>query len=191
MEQIDVDPADARRRLEDAGAMVSEDGGGWRARLGGSVVRDRGNAVSVEGNVDRVREVVEGGGSATVYFDGASRGNPGPAAAAYVVEDPDGVVVEDAREIGEATNNEAEYAALLDAVTEARELGYVDVEAVGDSQLVVEQVRGNWRCKADNLRPLLQQVKDVVDGFDGFEIRHVPREMNERADELANEVLDG
>ncbi len=191
MEELDVDAAEARRKLGRAGAEVTEDGDGWRAVLGGSVVEESGGGVRVEGNVDRVRRLLEDGGSATVYFDGACRGNPGPAAAAYVVEDEDGVVTEDARELGETTNNEAEYAALLAAVTEARELGYTEVEAVGDSQLVVEQVKGNWRCKADNLRPLLHQVNDVVESFDGFRIRHVPREVNERADELANEVLDG
>ena len=191
METIDVDPDEARRKLQQAGAEVAEESGGWRARLGGSVVVEKEGCVGVDGNVDRVRRMLEGDGSATVYFDGASRGNPGPAAAAYVVEDADGVVLEDAREIGDATNNEAEYAALLDALTEARELGYTEVEAVGDSQLIVEQVRGNWRCKADNLRPLLENVRDVADSFEGFEIRHVPREANEVADELANEVLDG
>lgn len=191
MEHIDVDPDEARRKLEHAGADVEEEPEGWRARLGGSVVVEQEYGVEVEGNVARMRRMLEGDGSATVYFDGASRGNPGPAAAAYVVEDADGVVVEDAREIGTATNNEAEYAALLDALAEARELGYSEVEAVGDSQLVVEQVRGNWRCRADNLRPLLEQVQDVAGSFDGFGIRHVPRESNEVADELANEVLDG
>jgi ribonuclease HI len=185
----------ARERLEAAGAEVEEDDDGWRARHGGGVVTAEAedDGVVLRGNEERLRRILadEGdGGKATVAFDGASRGNPGPSAAAYVVNDEDGVVKREGEVIGEATNNEAEYVALLRGLVKARELGYSAVEALGDSELVVEQVSGEWRCRADNLKPLCEEVLEVTGSFEEFEIRHVPREENTAADELANAALD-
>ena len=186
----DMKPKKARERLERAGAEMERRSDGWRARLGGGVAVYDGE-LSLVGNTDRLASVLtDGGGEATVEFDGASRGNPGPAAAAYVIRDCDGVVKRDGEAIGEATNNEAEYMALLNGLIEARELGYERVEAVGDSELVVKQVGGDWRCKADNLKPLCDEVVETAEAFDGFEIRHVPRETNTEADETANRALD-
>jgi ribonuclease HI len=126
-----------------------------------------------------------------VNVDGGSRGNPGPAAIAAVVTDPSGnELAERAETIGEATNNVAEYRALLLGIQLAKELGGDEVELVADSLLIVEQVRGNWKVKQAHLRPLREQVVDALEDFKGWTIRHVKRGENERADELLNEALD-
>lgn len=124
-----------------------------------------------------------------VEFDGASRGNPGPAGIGYRVL-PDGDGVEGHDYIGEATNNEAEYRALIRGLESALEKGYTDVIAEGDSQLVVRQVRGQYNVGAENLVPLYEEARELVNQFDYFEIRHVKRSKNEGADDLANEALD-
>lgn len=124
-----------------------------------------------------------------VEFDGASRGNPGPAGIGYRVL-PDGDGVEGHDYIGEATNNEAEYEALIQGLESTLEKGYTDVIAEGDSQLVVRQVRGQYNVGAENLVPLYEQARELVEQFDRFEIRHVKRAKNEGADDLANEALD-
>jgi ribonuclease HI len=126
-----------------------------------------------------------------VYVDGGARGNPGPAAIAAVVTDTDGAVVEERGErIGEATNNVAEYRALLLGIERARELGAVELELVGDSELVVRQVRGEYKVKDAGLKPLHAQVMQALGDFDEWSIRHVRREQNAEADRLVNEVLD-
>jgi ribonuclease HI len=123
--------------------------------------------------------------------DGGSRGNPGPAAIAAVVTDPAGdELAERAETIGEATNNVAEYRALLLGIQLAKELGADEVELVADSKLTVEQVRGNWKVKQAHLRPLREQVVDALGHFKTWSIRHVRRGENERADELLNDALD-
>jgi len=123
--------------------------------------------------------------------DGGSRGNPGPAAIAAVVTDPSGEeLAERAETIGEATNNVAEYRALLLGIDLAKELGADEVEFVGDSMLIVEQVRGNWKVKQEHLRPLHTKVRDALRELESWSIRHVKRGENERADELLNEALD-
>ena len=127
--------------------------------------------------------------STIVEFDGASRGNPGPAGIGYRVL-PDGQGVEGHEYIGEATNNEAEYRALIRGLESALDKGHTDVIAQGDSELVVRQVRGQYNVGAENLAPLYEEVRDLVARFDSFEIRHVKRGRNEGADDLANEALD-
>jgi ribonuclease HI len=126
-----------------------------------------------------------------VNVDGGSRGNPGPAAIAAVVTDPSGAVLaERALTIGEATNNVAEYRALLLGLDLAKQLGANEVEFVGDSMLIVEQVRGNWKVKQEHLRPLHAEVTEALRELASWSIRHVRRGENERADELLNEALD-
>jgi ribonuclease HI len=126
-----------------------------------------------------------------VNVDGGSRGNPGPAAVAAVVTDPSGeILAEHSEAIGEATNNVAEYRALLLGIDLARELGADEVELVGDSQLIVEQVKGNYKVKQDHLRPLHGQALKALEGLGKWSIRHVKRDENARADELLNETLD-
>jgi ribonuclease HI len=126
-----------------------------------------------------------------VNVDGGSRGNPGPAAIAAVASDGKGKVLEERSEaIGRATNNEAEYRAVLLGIDLARELGADDVELIGDSQLIVRQVTGDYKVKQEHLRPLREQVLKALRPFDSWSIRHVKRDENERADELLNEALD-
>ena len=127
-----------------------------------------------------------------VHVDGGARGNPGPAAIAAVAATPGGEVIERRGEaIGPATNNVAEYRALLLGVALARELGALEVELVGDSELIVRQVKGEYKVKDADLRGLHAQVRDALSGFERWSIRHVRREQNVDADRLVNETLDG
>jgi Ribonuclease HI len=126
-----------------------------------------------------------------VNVDGGSRGNPGPAAIAAVVQDGDGEVVEEQSEaIGTATNNVAEYRALLLGIERAAALGARRLELIGDSELIVRQVNGEYKVKDEALRELHRQVRKALEGFDEWSIRHVRREENEEADRLVNEELD-
>jgi ribonuclease HI len=126
-----------------------------------------------------------------VNVDGGARGNPGPAAIAAVVATPDGEPVESTgKAIGPATNNVAEYRALLLGIERAQALGAREVELVGDSELVVKQVKGEYRVKDAGLRPLHAEVRAALEGFDRWSIRHVRREQNDEADSLVNETLD-
>lgn len=127
-----------------------------------------------------------------VNVDGGSRGNPGPAAVAAVARDESGAVVAERHmKIGDTTNNVAEYRAMLLGIELARELGASEVELVGDSELIVKQVRGEYKVKQDHLRPLHTKVRDELRGFESWRVRNVPRSENARADELVNEALDG
>ncbi len=126
-----------------------------------------------------------------VNVDGGSRGNPGPAAIAAVVRTPDGEFVDQSGElIGRATNNEAEYRALLLGIELAKSLGATEVELIGDSELIVRQVRGEYKVKKAELKPFHRQALAALSGFDGWAIRNVPREQNAAADALVNETLD-
>ena len=123
--------------------------------------------------------------------DGGSRGNPGPAAAAAVASEPGGgVLAERSEEIGRATNNVAEYRAVLLGIALARELGAKRVDLIGDSQLIVRQVRGEYKVKDENLRELREQVVRELRDFDDWSIKDVRRAQNEHADRLVNEALD-
>jgi ribonuclease HI len=127
-----------------------------------------------------------------VNVDGGARGNPGPAAIAAVVQDDEGGVLEERGErIGKATNNVAEYRALLLGIERAAALGASDVELVGDSELVVRQVKGEYKVKDANLRELHAEVKRALEPFERWSIRHVRREHNSEADRLVNRALDG
>jgi ribonuclease HI len=126
-----------------------------------------------------------------VHVDGGARGNPGPAAIAAVLTDPDGTVVDERSEtIGHATNNVAEYRALLLGIELARALGARKLELVGDSELIVKQVRGEYRVKDASLRELHTQVRAALAELDRWSIRNVRREKNAHADRLVNEALD-
>jgi ribonuclease HI len=128
---------------------------------------------------------------AVVHVDGGARGNPGPAAIGVVVEDPDGNVLYARGEtIGRATNNVAEYRALIHGAERARELGVTEVDVRGDSSLVVNQVNGAWKIKQPHLRPLREEAVAALSGFDRWTLRHVRREMNADADLLVNQALD-
>jgi ribonuclease HI len=126
-----------------------------------------------------------------VNVDGGARGNPGPAAVAAVISSPEGEVIEQrAERIGTATNNVAEYRALLLGVERARALGAREVELVGDSELVVRQVKGEYRVKDEALRALSEEVQAALERFERWSIKHVRREENAAADTLLNEALD-
>jgi ribonuclease HI len=126
-----------------------------------------------------------------VHVDGGARGNPGPAAAAAVASTPDGEVLTERTEfIGEATNNVAEYRALLLGLALARDLEARDVEITCDSELVARQIGGEYKVKHAGLKPLFVEAVRALREFDHWSIKAVPREGNVRADELVNEALD-
>ena len=127
----------------------------------------------------------------TVNVDGGSRGNPGPAAIAAVFRDEDGEVIHEASEtIGRATNNVAEYRALLLGLERALQLGATEVDVIGDSELVVKQVRGEYRVKDAGLRPLHSAAQHALGEFSAWTLNHVKREFNSDADALVNQALD-
>lgn len=127
-----------------------------------------------------------------VNVDGGARGNPGPAAIGVVVRDADGQVLEERAEgIGRATNNVAEYRALLAGIELAAAHGATDLELIGDSELIVRQVEGRYKVKDATLRELHAEVRRALAGFDAWSIRHVRREANADADRLVNAALDG
>jgi ribonuclease HI len=127
-----------------------------------------------------------------VNVDGGARGNPGPAAIGVVVRDADGEVVEErAERIGRATNNVAEYRALLAGIELAGAHGADELELVGDSELIVRQVEGRYKVKDATMRELHTEVKRALADFDSWSIRHVRREKNADADRLVNAALDG
>jgi ribonuclease HI len=125
-----------------------------------------------------------------VNVDGGARGNPGPAAIGVVVSDPDGNVIEEVSEpIGVATNNVAEYRAVLRGVSTAVALGADELEIIGDSELVARQLSGAYRVKNAALKPLHEEAMRALRGL-RWRIRSVPRERNWRADALVNAALD-
>ncbi|MBI2691891.1 MAG: reverse transcriptase-like protein [Solirubrobacterales bacterium] len=126
-----------------------------------------------------------------VHVDGGSRGNPGPAAVAAVLSTPDGEVVADAKEmIGVASNNVAEYKALLLGLQRAKELGACDVEVVNDSELIQKQINGQYKVKHPDMKPLHAESMTALAAFDSWLVRSVPRAQNKDADALVNQALD-
>jgi ribonuclease HI len=129
--------------------------------------------------------------TAKLSTDGGARGNPGPAAFAYVLETEDGTVLAAHGEtIGIATNNVAEYSALIAGLEKAVELGVRDVEVVSDSELMVKQMRGEYRVKNEALRELSSQAARLARAIGSVTYTAVRREHNELADRLVNEALD-
>jgi ribonuclease HI len=128
---------------------------------------------------------------ARLYTDGGARGNPGPAAFAYVLEAEDGTVLAAHGErIGVATNNVAEYSGLIAGLRRAAELHVPRVEVVSDSELLVKQMRGEYRVKNEALRRLSLEAARLARELGAVEYRHVRRAHNELADRLVNEALD-
>jgi ribonuclease HI len=126
-----------------------------------------------------------------LYADGAARGNPGPAGAGAVLYDDKGkVVAELAHPLGHATNNVAEYSALVEGLRKAAELHLNELEVVSDSELVVNQMRGSWKVKNEALRELWREAMRLATTFDKITYNAVRREHNELADRLVNEALD-
>ncbi|MCW3034473.1 MAG: ribonuclease [Solirubrobacterales bacterium] len=126
-----------------------------------------------------------------MHVDGGARGNPGPAAAASVISSPDGeTLAEHAELLGRATNNVAEYRALLLGLAKASELGADEVEVIGDSELIAKQVQGRYKVKHEAMKPLYLEAMKALRAFRSWSIRTVPRAQNKRADALVNEALD-
>ena len=127
----------------------------------------------------------------TLQFDGGSRGNPGPAGIGVVIRANDGTpLVTLGRFIGRATNNVAEYTALITGLEEAKKLGARKIEILGDSELIVKQMRGEYRVKSPDLRHLYEQAQDLMREFSPATIQHNYRESNALADRLANLAMD-
>lgn len=125
------------------------------------------------------------------YADGASRGNPGPAAYGAVLYDADGRELDAwGNRIGRATNNVAEYQGAIAAVEAALERGASSMELRLDSELIVRQLEGRYRVRNKSLKPLFDQLSRLTDQLDSFQPSHVRRHLNQRADALANEALD-
>ncbi len=125
-----------------------------------------------------------------ISADGASRGNPGAAAIGAVIKDEQGgLVARISRRIGTATNNQAEYRAVIAALEEAVSLGAKKVDIMLDSQLVVRQLSGQYRVKNAALKPLFQEAKRLLGQMEGLTITHVPRDQNREADRLASMAL--
>jgi ribonuclease HI len=130
-------------------------------------------------------------GCTRIHIDGGSRGNPGPAGIGAVIIRSDGQVAERIhRYIGEATNNVAEYRALLLALERAHALGCADLEVFSDSELLVRQLQGLYQVRNTTLRPLFTKAQELIAGFRRFKIQHIPREQNAEADALANRGMD-
>jgi len=127
---------------------------------------------------------------AVLYADGASRGNPGPAAIGAVIKDDKGrVLTRISKRIGRTTNNQAEYRAIIAVLEEAIRLGVARVEIRSDSELAVKQINGRYRVKNPALRPLYQRVRELQPLFQSFAINAIPRHQNAEADRLSNAAL--
>ena len=125
-----------------------------------------------------------------INIDGGARGNPGPAAYGFVIH-RDGQTVEDAGQLGRATNNVAEYTALVEALQRAAELGIPRLHIRSDSELLVKQMNGEYRVKNADLQDLYREAMSLRRGFESVTLEHVRRADNSRADELVNLALDG
>ncbi|WP_459192610.1 ribonuclease HI [Halosimplex sp. J119] len=195
MPTVECDVDAARSRLEDAGVAIREgntDHERWRAERGDATAVAYDDKVVIQGAKPAELEglIREGGGRAHVYFDGACRGNPGPSSVGWVIVSGDGIVAEGGHTIGRATNNQAEYEALIEGLRVARDYGFDEVDVRGDSELIVKQVRGEWDTNDPDLREYRVTVHELLRNFETWSLEHVPREINDRADELANEALD-
>ena len=127
----------------------------------------------------------------TVEFDGGSRGNPGPAAAGVVLRADDGTeLVTLGKFIGRATNNVAEYSGLIAGLEEAKSLGATKLIVRGDSELVIKQMKGQYRVKNPGLKPLFEKAKSLAAGFASVKFEHNLRDKNETADRMANLAMD-
>ena len=125
-----------------------------------------------------------------IHSDGVSKGNPGLAAIGATIKDEQGKLIASiSRRIGWATNNHAEYRAIIAALEKAIRLGARQVELNSDSELVVRQINGRYRVKKEALKPLFERVKKLQGSLESFTIRHIPRQQNKEADRLANEAL--
>jgi ribonuclease HI/pterin-4a-carbinolamine dehydratase len=128
---------------------------------------------------------------AKLFTDGGSRGNPGPSALGYVILDMrDGIIKEESEYLGETTNNQAEYKGLIAGMQDALSMGVRELEVYMDSQLVVNQVKSEWKVKNGDIQPVNAEAKALAAKFKRISFNYVPRAMNKIADGLVNECLD-
>ncbi len=126
-----------------------------------------------------------------INADGAARGNPGPAAIGVTIKDHKGnLVASISRRIGKATNNQAEYRAIIAGLEKAVKIGAREIEVLTDSELIVKQINGKYRVKNTSLRILYEEVVKLIGSLERFTIRHVPRTRSTEVDSLANRALD-
>ena len=126
------------------------------------------------------------------HIDGGARGNPGPAGYGVVVKDSKGKkLAELSRFLGRRTNNYAEYSALLAALQYSLEVGCKALQVYSDSELLVKQMRGEYKMRSPDLRPLFREAQTMLEKLEWFRIAYVPREQNREADHLANQAMDG
>lgn len=128
--------------------------------------------------------------TATLHTDGGARGNPGPAGIGYVLAIGDSEKIEHGEYIGKGTNNYAEYTALIQGLRRARKEGVTHIKCFLDSELVVKQLKGQYRVKHPDLKPLFEQVKEAASQFEKVSYAHIPRAKNKGADALVNWALD-
>ena len=126
-----------------------------------------------------------------VYIDGGSRGNPGPAAAAFILTDSGGVQLQaKALFLGQTTNNVAEYTAIVKALQAAEQIGAKQLTIFSDSELLVKQINGQYKVKSEQIRPFFQQAVKLLNEFESWKVQFVPREKNKEADKLVNQALN-
>ncbi len=126
-----------------------------------------------------------------LYTDGGSRGNPGPAGAAFILKDKNRrCILSRGLFLGQTTNNVAEYTAVREGLTAAKKLGAQSVRLFSDSELLVRQLNGHYKVKSDNLRSLYEACMDLLISFASWQVIHIPRERNAEADDLANQAMD-
>lgn len=127
----------------------------------------------------------------TVYTDGGSRGNPGPAAAGFILADPNGNQLQaKALFLGQTTNNIAEYTAIIKALEAAKQIGAKRLTVFSDSELLVKQINGQYKVKSEQLRPLFRQTINLINEFEDCKVKHITRDKNKQADELVNQALN-
>jgi ribonuclease HI len=126
-----------------------------------------------------------------LFTDGAARGNPGPAGAGAVIVSAEGhVVAKIGKFLGDNTNNYAEYMGLILGLRRAKAMGIKELDVFADSELVVKQLAGEYQVKAENLRPLYEEARQLLTGFAAIAVSHIPREQNGAADEMSNRAID-
>ena len=128
--------------------------------------------------------------SVSVYIDGAARGNPGPAGAGILLKEGDKIIKEAYKYLGDTTNNVAEYSAVISGLQEAIALGYKKVELKVDSELVAQQLRGDYRVKNSNIKPLFDKAIALINNLENVKIIKIDRSDNKEADKLANKAIN-
>ncbi|MGA1978976.1 MAG: phosphoribosylglycinamide formyltransferase [Sedimentisphaerales bacterium] len=135
--------------------------------------------------------MLEQTGQITIYIDGGSRGNPGPAAAGFILADPNGNQLRaKSLFLGRTTNNVAEYTAIIKALEAAKQIGAKRLTVFSDSELLVKQINGQYKVKSEQIRPLFRQTINLINGFEDCKVKHIARNKNKQADELVNQALN-